>query len=855
MGYIVEDLERLDREFSHRMDEMAGPCLMGFPDSCDSPRLNMLTQNLKQIVVPLRSELPRLSTTYEKLIGKYNKGYRKLEGNWEVKDIIYKFDTDHIYTMVLYNAETDTYDMIQKVVVEELQEKFGYMYNTTKMDSLKVGDVISNDVLYKSTSYDEDMNYCLGKNANVMFVTDPITLEDSIGINEEFANEMQFVEPDTATIPINANDILVNYFGDMENYQGFPNVGETVKDSFICALRRVNYNHLLYDFRADNIQRIKLEDKAFRASPGAMVYDIEVYCNNIEKMPNNMYYEQIRRYYDYNVEYARKITEAATMIKESGSNYTQEVTFLKSKYQHFDDPNYDWNYKEKAFDNIIIQFRLINKLTIQSGYKLVGRYGNKGVISKMFGEHNEENRRINNPTLSENEQVYNSLIYDISEGERSEEQKTRDRKSEDGSKPLNIHIIPKDEMPYTKGGPRIDLVLNSPGSIRRINTGQLEEVGLNFATERIRQHICKLDTLEEKVELVFKFFSLLPNGQYEFLTKYYDSLTEYHDVSGYKIRMMDREAQQAFIDEIEEKGFYIAKTPFSDIHYPVISKIFDEFSDIVVPYDVYIQRFGMEKKLMNKMVIGEMYTYILKQTTSKNFSARSTGRTNKRGLPEKTNLKKMNQAVESNTPVSLSEYYNILSQIDGMTFAEFHLFMRNSPAGRKSLKGIITTAGNPLEMKKLKLTHEYSNVNAQILEAYFMGMGFRMNYVLDKEVRSPKINIIEQFDVLGERIMDFRHTRDDYYKILSMRNKYMGEHIIPETYPGEAKDIAIKRILDLPEIQEMEIYERVCNAFIDRYKDGKSSMIEVGNDQDDEEEEFTSEDKKDQDVSDDNDEE
>ena len=824
MAYIVEECKKLDEEFQGRMHEMLGPTLMGFPDSCDSPRLNMLTQNLKQIVVPLRSELARVTTGFEDQIGRHNKGYRRLEGTWEVKDIIYKFDTNHIYTMVLYNEETDTYDMIQKVVVEELQEKFGYLYNTTMMDNLKVGDKIHNDVLYKSTSYDEDMNYCLGKNANVMFVTDPITLEDSIGINEEFAKEVEFVEPDTATVQLNTNDILVNYYGDFDHYQGFPNVGERVKNSFICALRRVNYNHLLYDFRADNIRTIKLEDKSYRASPGAMVYDIEVYCSDITKIPDNIYYEQIRKYYEYNIEYARKITEAATWIKKSGSKYTQEVTFLKDNYQHFSDPDYQWVHKEKAFDGILIKLKLINKLGIQSGYKLVGRYGNKGVISKVFGEGVEEYQLSDDHTLSENEKVYNGLINNISDG--SDKKKSKDGEELTEFKPKNIYFIPKEQMPYTKEGIRVDVLLNSPGSIRRINTGQLEEVGLNFATERLRQHICTLDTLEEKLEIIFKFFKLLPNGQYRFLSEYYDSLTEYRTVDQYTVRFMDRDAQEAFVEEIEEKGFYIEKPPFSDIHYPVLAAIYDEFADIVKPYDVYINRFGMEKKLMRPMIIGEMYMYVLKQTTSKNFSARSTGRTNKRGLPEKTNLKKTNQAVESNTPVSLSEYYNILSQITGTTFSEFHLFMRNSPVARKSLSSIITAAGNPLDVKKLKLKHEYANINALILDAYFMGIGLKLNYVLDKPTNEPRINIIEEFDILGERIMDYRYTREDYYKILSMRNKYMGENIIPETYVGEAKDVAMKWVLEQPEVKEMEIYDRVAFAFTDRYKNGNSIKIE-----------------------------
>ena len=51
------------------------------------------------------------------------------------------------------------------------------------------------------------------------------------------------------------------------------------------------------------------------------------------------------------------------------------------------------------------------------------------------------------------------------------------------------------------------------------------------------------------------------------------------------------------------------------------------------------------------MVIGSKYMLVLKQTSNKNFSARSTGRLDKKGLPAKSNDKKTNLAPYNNNPI------------------------------------------------------------------------------------------------------------------------------------------------------------------------------------------------------------
>jgi len=375
MGIVFNDeYEKMDEKYDGQMYKLWGPQLLGFPIDVDSSRLYMLTSNIKQILTLVDPDVARIQTGYEKTIGKYNKSYRKLEGKWKIIDKIRKFGTDDIYTLVVYNKKTDTYDMIEKRVAENLTEKFGYIYNNDRMDQLKVGETIKDEIIAKTTSYDEHMNYRLGKNALVMYTTSNDTIEDAITIRKGWADTVKSVEIDTVTVPINDNDVLLNLYGNDDIYKSFPDIGESVNNSILCATRRVVKDHLLYDFQEKNMREIYSTDADYYTSKNSIVYDIDVYYNNDIEFPSNIFYKQLKYYYECGCRYADAITEWTKKIKKSGSNYTGNVTFLKSKYQHYNDPEYKWKNKDRAFSNIIVDFKVKSLTSLEAGFKLVGRW-------------------------------------------------------------------------------------------------------------------------------------------------------------------------------------------------------------------------------------------------------------------------------------------------------------------------------------------------------------------------------------------------------------------------------------------------------------------------------------------------
>ena len=455
--HLKQKLEELDQIYGgEEMFRLFGPSSLTW-STIDSSRAYMWNQHIKQSLTLLSPDVPRLQTGFENSVGKYNRSYLKLEGSWEVVQIIPKFnfpediqDTSHIqiFTLVLYNKETDTYDIIEKPVAENLTEKFGYVYNTEYMESLSVGDTINDKILYKSTAYDEHMNYRYGKNARVYYSTSTDTIEDAIVIRRGWADTVKSVEIDNIQVPINDNDVLLNLYGDNDNYKPFPEIGQSVKDSLICATRRINKAHLLYDFQKEHLRELMDTDTDYYTSKESIVYDINVYYNGDDEFPSNLFNRQLKRYYDDCCNYAQAILEACNKIKESGSNYTKNVSYYRSRYLKYNDKEYKWKNKDKTFAHVVLEFKVKSIVGLDLGSKVTGRFGNKGVISRVVDDASNS--------------LEDSIVDLVDDGTLSEEDR-RLLKS-------NIAIVDDERMPYyIRDGKRVyaDVQLNSSGAIRR----------------------------------------------------------------------------------------------------------------------------------------------------------------------------------------------------------------------------------------------------------------------------------------------------------------------------------------------------------------------------------------------------
>ena len=249
-------------------------------------------------------------------------------------------------------------------------------------------------------------------------------------------------------------------------------------------------------------------------------------------------------------------------------------------------------------------------------------------------------------------------------------------------------------------------------------------------------------------------------------------------VDAHTILMLDREAKEAFIKDVEENGIYLVKPPHAHIRYDTVKAVYHEFP-FIQPVQLYIDKFGIAKKpIMRKCIVGTKYMYALKQTSNKNFSARSMGRVNKKGTPEKSTDKRDNRAEISHNPLKLGEVHNLMSAVSGREMAEHNLFTRSSPVGRRSLSRILQATGDPAKIHKIKVKADYRNVNAEIFAAYIKSWGLRVNFLTDVEgIDDVIMDVAQPFRVHGFTVIDLPSRRDIYANCFEEYDRRKSENI------------------------------------------------------------------------------
>lgn len=795
MGINVEmnnQLAEMDEKYGDCMYKLFGPTLLGYPEDCDSSRLYMLTSHLKQCLVLRNPDVARIQPGYDNVIGRYNHAYKDMPGEWEVKDVINKFSNHPgaMYTVVLYNRKTDTYDMVEKAVAESLTEKFGYTYDTSFMDNLKPGDKIKDAVLYKSTSYDEHMNYRFGKNAKVFLSISNDTLDDAMLIRKGWAEGVESTEVDIVEVPINDNDVLLNLHGDEEDYRPVPKIGEVIQHTAICATRRIDKKHIHFDFQSPNMRVIAPTDFDYYVPKNSVVYDVDVWYNGDTEFPDNAFFHQLKEYYEDGCEYQRRIYEWSYNIKHSGSQYTKNVTFMKSEAQHYNDKEYPWKSKSgKAFSRMIVRFKVISIVPLAVGSKLTGRYGNKGVAR---------------PFVKDVADCVADGILSQDGGELDPSIREKLAK--------NAQVVDDSRMPYTDDFP-VDICLNMSGAVRRLNFGQVPEIEINFIGRCVWKKIKEAETRKEKEDLIFRFLKSVHTVNFDFHWSRYSAFDRYEKVDGIDIHLISERSMDEFIANVEEHGFYLIKPLDADIRYEAVCRMYDEFP-FAKPLPMYINIFGtVRRRCIKDGIVGDMYMMILKQNTNKNYSARSTFRVNKAGLPAKDSSKKTNRAFYAKTPVRLSEIYNLWSGVSGRLIAEYNLYMRSSVMARKSMEMILESTGNPLEIKRLPMKHSFINANAEIINCDLKAIGLALEFNKSTDERDDIIQDIPMSMSFGRyTIYDSMIRKGIYARLFYEFNRYIHDKSFVQSYQGEREDIAWKYVFELPVIKEMEVTDDIKAA-------------------------------------------
>lgn len=562
---LRKELQKQNELYDNNLDLMLCKGLITMSNGLNSSRSLMHSAQVDQVSDLEKPDIADVITNFENIVGNYSSAYYRADSDMKVISKIVKYPDkeDSVYTLVVYNKKKKMFDIITKKPGVILTETYGYKYNNDVIDELDVGDKIDEDtVLYRSNSFDEEMNYRLGVNAKAMFTTDHMCIEDGVVVSDIMVEKTMSIEYDKVTISMNDNDVLLNIKGNKKYYKCFADIGEEINNSTLAVKRRINYSHSLFDFKEENMRKpLSTDTPYYIPFSEDKVVDISIYSNKkIDDIPDTIYNRQIKEYMNMEKEYYQEIKDTLKdiMIHEKCSHDLTELYIRAERILH---PEYVWSDSRKVFGNIIIEFLIEKRVPIVRGSKFTGRFGNKGVISEI-------------------------------------------RKAKD--------------MPYLEDGTRAEILISILSVPNRLNSKQQFEVELNYQKHEVLKRIRAENNFEEKVRLLFKFVYLV-SLRYEV---YYDEENEILNVERVKIpdsfydRMrefyenLSNAGKRSFIESIENDGFSIEQDAMDNINLEGISAIYDELN--INLQQGYVDKWGRQIPIMGDTMIGDMYIYRLK---------------------------------------------------------------------------------------------------------------------------------------------------------------------------------------------------------------------------------------------------
>lgn len=604
MGKHSKDISKDEKQVLKRYSELKydtdvlGPgSLMSFPSHTNSSREIMVNAQLGQAVNIKDPEQALVPTGFENVLGQYSSMLNQAEHDYV---IVKKFQKNpYNYVLIGYCEETRTYHAWKRFEVEEHSEGFSTRYNNNYMDSLEEGDVIEKGTyVQKSESFDKYMNYRSGRNLNVVYLVSTEVYEDGILIMDRAKDMFDTYRSKTVEINVADNEILLNWFGDKDHYQGIPNVGEKTKKGFCAITRRVDNSKAPYSLKNKNLRHFERGDKKYYVE--GRVVDIEIWTNKdpatmidtpAMKQVHAIYKEQ-QRYYGDLYRYMRDIVDNADPDPDNfevgnpnnpkGYGYSDEFAIICEEAHDFVDSSAFFAAKDETiYGNTKVILHIVDEEELVVGSKLVGRSGNKGVIG---------------------------------------------------------HIMPP-EMSWTmEDGTPIDMVVASLGVIGRLNHSQLNEHSINELSATAVRAMKQTDSLEQKGNIVYELLRYLNPDEAKAWKKYYKDL--------------DKDAKAKVCKKIERRGgITVVQEPIKNANILDIAAAYEKF-----PANWQHIIFEDGRPSMRRVLCAKMFYVRLKQDPLEKYSTRSRGPVNPlHQLPSKSNDKKKFLAPFSNVPVRFGE--------------------------------------------------------------------------------------------------------------------------------------------------------------------------------------------------------
>ena len=614
----------------------------------------------------LHGEVPLVGTGFENILGAYSSNYKIAECDAKVICKIPKFEKQpqlHYFMIVL--RDDGVLDLIERVSYNHITETYGYLYDNTFIDNLDVGDTIKkNDPIKRTRSIDKYDNRLDGVNLKIAYMACDETTEDAILISDKAAAKLTSPIIKKVPIIINDNDIMLNLYGDDDNYKVIPDIGEEVKDGVVAATRRENKAEALFTQSYDRLKYYTMSDSKYITKQGRVI-DIDIYCNNEENIRDSIYNTQLNYYWEDKKRYCQAVINIVDHMAEQGHRrLSYDLQKLYSDCMKTIDRR-KFN-RVKPFSNIGIDIIVLEELELKVGDKVANRYGGKGVIGE---------------------------------------------------------IRPEYKMPRIHGtDEHVDFIYNIATTPNRDNISQNLEQEINMYASVICNHIIygiendKSLDVGDTVKEILDFIRILNPAQAEYWEDYISCLTDDEVISFIDVMVTEK----GIMTRIPPAS--------SNIGIDTLEQLMDRFPYVkMYEIDTYLEdSMGNPRyvKAIRPIVIGYEYIYRLKQYAENKFSATSLSPTNVRGENSRSKAASLFKDVYTKTPIRFGDMEIMTSAHLGMDAVVFMLMLNaTSPAARRRAEELLTN--NTIEVD-IKLGDNDSSRVVESLNAYLKTMGIRI---------------------------------------------------------------------------------------------------------------------------------
>jgi len=519
----------------------------------DANRLQMLSAHLQQAIPILNPEIPLIPSIYNnEIVSNCSKDlFYETE---EKTKILGKYNLLGEEFIVLWLMESNKLDIL-KISPEIVGDTFG----TCTSYLASIGEEIEKGKpLRVINNSDNNKNLRLGVNANVAYMLAGKNFEDGLIISESFAKRTSHKEIYKLTFIINSNEYLLNIFGDKENYQCLPKVGDYINKNnrIICAKRYINKGWEAITNLSDNENR-KIyfdEDSVFYGYGKIKSISILSNIENEEDEKQNIFKDSIRPYIDFTYhEIASFLSSTITFKLAHKCQLSDELNFYISKLKKITKKEKPLKFQDKEFNGYLVQIIYEDIKETQIGSKITNFHGGKGVITSI---------KKDDPTMRIGK------------------------------------IIPDSKMPVTEDGRVADIIVSPNSVIGRLNLGQIYETHLNRIGIEVVKKIKDFDSNQESLDLYLTVMKYsLPDRIYMQIEEILKNLSE-------------DELELFFID-IVNNGLIIPQVPFESIKFENLEYL-NNLLGITLD-KVFIEG----KEVLNPILTGKCYYIKLKHEPKK----------------------------------------------------------------------------------------------------------------------------------------------------------------------------------------------------------------------------------------------